>query len=74
MCKSSSEALKGGNAPCHACLLRADECHSLNARSSWRRICDDCASKYVDKPLPVPRERVRICPESLGVWGQSREI
>ena len=25
-------------------------------------------------PLLVPRERVRLCPESIGTWGQSREI
>merc|ERR1719183_2681646 len=25
-------------------------------------------------PLLVPRDRVRICPEGVGSWGQSREI
>ena len=25
-------------------------------------------------PLLVPTERVRMCPESFGTWGQSREI
>ena len=74
MCKKAPEAPKPGSAPCHACLLLADERRDLNARSSWRRICDDCADKFVNKPLPVPVERVRICPDTLGVWGQSREI
>lgn len=63
-----------GDAPCHACLLHLDKSRPPNPRSSWRRICDDCASKYVASPLPVPNERVRICPDTLGVWGQSREI
>ena len=63
-----------GHAPCHACLLLADKSRSLNARSSWRRICDSCTEQYVNKPLPVPPERVRYCPDTLGLWGQSREI
>jgi hypothetical protein len=70
----AGDAPKPGSAPCHACLLRADDRRSLKARSSWRRICDECAEKYVNKPLPVPIERVRFCPDNLGVWGQSREI
>lgn len=61
-------------APCHACLLRLDRSRPPNPRSSWRRICDECADNYVTSPLLVPNERVRICPDSLGVWGQSREI
>jgi hypothetical protein len=63
-----------GHAPCHACLLLADKSRSLNARSSWRRICEDCTNQYVNHPLPVPSERVRYCPDTLGLWGQSREI
>ena len=66
------ESPRPGHAPCHACLLLKSS--SLNPRSSWRRICDDCADQYVTKPLPVPIERVRYCPDTLGVWGQSREI
>ena len=26
------------------------------------------------RPLLVPSDRVRMCPEGLGTWGQSREI
>ena len=59
---------------CHACLLRAEAGRSLNARSSWRRICDECSQSYLTKPLLVPIERVRICPDTVGAWGQSREI
>jgi len=59
---------------CHACLLRADKGRSLNARSSWRRICDDCSQLFLTQPLLVPNERVRICPDTVGAWGQSREI
>jgi hypothetical protein len=59
---------------CHACLLRADKGRSLNARSSWRRICDDCSQSFLTQPLLVPNERVRICPDTVGAWGQSREI
>lgn len=67
----------GSRAParaCHACLLRAESGRSLNARSSWRRICDECSQSYLTKPLLVPIERVRICPDTVGAWGQSREI
>ena len=40
----------------------------------WRRICDECSQSYLTKPLLVPNERVRICPDTVGAWGQSREI
>ena len=26
------------------------------------------------RPLLVPSDRVRLCPEGMGTWGQSREI
>ena len=63
-----------GLAPCHACLLRTDDRRKLNARSSWRRICDGCSDLFVTNPLPVPNSRVRYVPEKLGTWGHSREI
>ena len=59
---------------CHACLLAADRSRRQNARSSWRRICDECSEIYLTQPLLVPIERVRFCPDTLGAWGQSREI
>ena len=70
---SPSQGSRAASAPCHACLLRGDERKGPNARASWRRICDDCAEDYMT-PLLVPMERVRMCPESFGTWGQSREI
>lgn len=70
---SGSHLPRAASAPCHACLLRGDERKGPNARASWRRICDDCAEDYMT-PLLVPTERVRLCPESFGTWGQSREI
>ena len=70
---SGSQLPRAASAPCHACLLRGDERKGPNARASWRRICDDCAEDYMT-PLLVPTERVRLCPESFGTWGQSREI
>ena len=70
---SPSQGSRAASAPCHACLLRGDERKGPNARASWRRICDDCAEDYMT-PLLVPTERVRMCPESFGTWGQSREI
>ena len=63
-----------GLAPCHACLLLAGNGRKLNARSSWRRICDECSDLFVTNALPVPISRVRYVPEELGIWGQSREI
>ena len=63
-----------GSSPCHACLLMADKKSGPNARASWRRICYDCTDEYMTKPLLVPVDRVRLCPESMGTWGQSREI
>merc|ERR1719183_1583120 len=70
---SGSQLPRAASAPCHACLLRGDERKGPNARASWRRICDDCAEDYMS-PLLVPCERVRLCPEGVGTWGQSREI
>ena len=70
---SPSQGSRAASAPGHAGLLRGDERKGPNARASWRRICDDCAEDYMT-PLLVPTERVRMCPESFGTWGQSREI
>ena len=70
----ASAATRAPARACHACLLRADRGRSLNARSSWRRICDECSQSYLKQPLLVPNERVRICPDTVGAWGQSREI
>ena len=70
-------------APCHACLLRDDEQKALKGDYDDARHvpnhakatpvpgkCDACGEEYWTR-LFVPTDRVRLCPESVGIWGQS---
>ena len=69
-------------APCHACLLRDDEQKALKGdyddarhvpNHAMRYVagkCDACGEEYWTR-LFVPTDRVRLCPEFVGIWGQS---
>ena len=68
-------------APCHACLLRDDEQKALKGDYDSRHVpnhdmrhvagkCDACGAEYSTR-LFVPTDRVRLCPEFVGIWGQS---
>ena len=67
-------------APCHACLLRDDEQKALKGDYDPRHVyhamrhvpgkCDACGEEYWTR-LFVPTDRVRLCPEFVGIWGQS---
>ena len=85
---ASGSPFPRGVAPCRACLLRDDEQKGLNGYASlgysrtesqltvdasWLRTCDFCAEKCLSRLL-VPTERVRLCPEFVGIWGQSPEF
>ena len=69
-------------APCHACLPRDDEQKALKGdyddarhvpNHAMRYVagkCDACGEEYWTR-LFVPTDRVRLCPEFVGIWGQS---